>query len=579
RLGCFAFSGNSQYVASLLDDDSVAVYRLSDGTTTNVHDFDERVLHLNLSDRGDRLFVVTAQANSPRVKLSMIPLAEGKETFATYSNQGNIVTSAWHPTEPVIAFGDHAQTVSWNWHKQTVRVCATEPDLIARILFHPTGLLFVNTAYTCRVWDLLAGHRLLEIPGSVIQHNLEGTQLALRQLPDLGLATFFPSACYATLPSIDARPGQSFHIHPAGQLAARATADGLHFFDLNHNRQIGSWPLENVRAVRFARDGRAFWIMIPGDSASTGLWRFSIEVVETDDRRLYAIGAPQRLCGTQFGDFFETNASGNRVGWQSAMYKFRLLDPTTNAPSQERSIVAWAGARMSPNGSWLGCQNDQATEAVIYAIDSDLQFNLPCKRAHVAFANQHDYAFVTTGLDETRLRCVDLKTGITRFSLDDRFKICTMSYPVVSPDDRILAIPLSSPPAIMLVDIATGEPLLKLSSEKSGWWLGVLQFTPDNSQLISNFGIADIARWDLRKLRDHLRQLGIDWQHPPYPAPAPQAPACEVQFDCESINSATEPMLSRPASLITQILPNLAQLGSPDDFRAWFQYWSAKIAP
>jgi WD40 repeat protein len=59
--------------------------------------------------------------------------------------------------------------------------------------------------------------------------------------------------------------------------------------------------------------------------------------------------------------------------------------------------------------------------------------------------------------------------------------------------------------------LTSPEPLLTL-------WFA---FNPDSSRLAVAAG-KTIQLWDLRAVRERLRELGLDWDLPPYPSPAKQ---------------------------------------------------------
>jgi tetratricopeptide (TPR) repeat protein len=85
-----------------------------------------------------------------------------------------------------------------------------------------------------------------------------------------------------------------------------------------------------------------------------------------------------------------------------------------------------------------------------------------------------------------------------------------------SPDSRLLAINdrLS---VIHLVEINTGREIASLTSPDS---IGSspLFFTPDGTQLVStSSGTSGLYVWDLRLIRQELKELGLDWEWPDFP--------------------------------------------------------------
>jgi hypothetical protein len=72
---------------------------------------------------------------------------------------------------------------------------------------------------------------------------------------------------------------------------------------------------------------------------------------------------------------------------------------------------------------------------------------------------------------------------------------------------------------IRLIDPATGKDLgiLEAPEDNSSTWLC---FSPDGGQLAAATDNHTLHLWDLRSIRAHLQELGLDWDGPTYPPPA-----------------------------------------------------------
>lgn len=58
-------------------------------------------------------------------------------------------------------------------------------------------------------------------------------------------------------------------------------------------------------------------------------------------------------------------------------------------------------------------------------------------------------------------------------------------------------------------------------------------FTPDGARLIGVGNGKGVHVWDLRLIRRHLAEMGLDWDAPPYPpidSPSPLAPRIAVDM-------------------------------------------------
>jgi WD40 repeat protein len=87
-----------------------------------------------------------------------------------------------------------------------------------------------------------------------------------------------------------------------------------------------------------------------------------------------------------------------------------------------------------------------------------------------------------------------------------------------SPDARLLAVRKSAE-EVQLLDPATGLEVACLP----GATLTPRCFNPDGTRLVVLEGDRRLRVWDLRRLRQELAKMNLDWELPPYP-PAPDLP-------------------------------------------------------
>ena len=84
-----------------------------------------------------------------------------------------------------------------------------------------------------------------------------------------------------------------------------------------------------------------------------------------------------------------------------------------------------------------------------------------------------------------------------------------------SRDGKMLAIAYSRY-VVRLIDPASGRQLATLESPdpRHVSWLG---FSPDGSRLAAASETNVIQLWDLRRIREQLAAMKLDWNLPPYP--------------------------------------------------------------
>jgi WD40 repeat protein len=96
------------------------------------------------------------------------------------------------------------------------------------------------------------------------------------------------------------------------------------------------------------------------------------------------------------------------------------------------------------------------------------------------------------------------------------------------PDGRIMAH-VRDRENLRLVDLATGEELAVLAVPESQT-LSNYQFSPDGRYLAAVTSRGAVQLWDLWRLRNRLRDLGLDWDHPPLGEAEDSAAAGSVRF-------------------------------------------------
>jgi serine/threonine protein kinase/WD40 repeat protein len=102
--------------------------------------------------------------------------------------------------------------------------------------------------------------------------------------------------------------------------------------------------------------------------------------------------------------------------------------------------------------------------------------------------------------------------------------------PAFTPDDRLLAVG-DTIGAVRLVE-PDGREVLRLSGPEPTWYNPVA-FTTDGTRLLAlPRNRNTLYVWDLRQIRERVRELGLPWRGPELPPPGPPAgPPPEVRID------------------------------------------------
>jgi tetratricopeptide (TPR) repeat protein len=181
----------------------------------------------------------------------------------------------------------------------------------------------------------------------------------------------------------------------------------------------------------------------------------------------------------------------------------------------------------SPDGRWLATGNWQGRRIKVWEartgrLAHDLDLGVPGeKTAWPAFSP--DGKWLVTG-SFSEYRFWEVGSWQKRHALPRAEGTKTVGWIVFSPDGKMLAI-LHSVSEVHLVDPATGRPFARLPT--SG---GPYGFSPDGSHLVTYAGRDGAFQvWDLRLIRQQLREMDLDWDLPPHPSPAEDAKPLRVK--------------------------------------------------
>ena len=124
-----------------------------------------------------------------------------------------------------------------------------------------------------------------------------------------------------------------------------------------------------------------------------------------------------------------------------------------------------------------------------------------------------------------------------------------------------------APDQVLLADAATGRELARLTTLQPVNPTPLV-FSPDGTKLVASTNQKTALVWDLRRIRDQLAPMGLDWDAPPYPtvpaasdAAGPLPPPRPVRV----VGEVIEPQARRAAELAEM---NRRLAAKPDDAEA-----------
>jgi WD40 repeat protein len=118
-----------------------------------------------------------------------------------------------------------------------------------------------------------------------------------------------------------------------------------------------------------------------------------------------------------------------------------------------------------------------------------------------------------------------------------------------SPDSKLLAMETGYG-SVRLVDPDTGREFARLEDPNQDRARSI-SFSPDGSQMVTtNHDSQSIHVWDLRRIREQLAGMGLDWELPAYPpAGRDDGEPLRVRVDLDESNAPTRPHAFRRQGL------------------------------
>jgi WD40 repeat protein len=378
--------------------------------------------------------------------------------------------------------------------------------------FNQAGDLLASVGWeaTLRLWDPRTGKQLFSTRAEMkdVRFSPDDRLLAAEvRGSNLRLFEIVRSREYRTVVANPAARDEAFNsnadLDASGQLLAGALHQGVHLWDLGSGAEV-AWLRDD--GYSFAPLFQPQGLLI---GSLQGLKRWPVHF---DKGAIPRIGRSQ-LLAVAGPTMPLVQSSDGRVLAVSRPFGAMVLDGTTFAeqarlsPHDDVRFIA-----VSPNGRWVATGShggDKVGAKVWDARDGTLLAELPGERiCRVQFSG--DNRWLATGGSRCRLwRAESWQPGPEIEGIER----VAMAF---SPDHRLLAVETGEG-IIRLVDPNTGRDYARLEdpNQDRAIWLG---FTPDAAKLvcISNDG-PSIHIWDLRLIRTHLANLGLDLGLPSEP--------------------------------------------------------------
>jgi serine/threonine protein kinase/WD40 repeat protein len=394
----------------------------------------------------------------------------------------------------------------------------------AHLTFNPAGDRIVSRGWstTVNLFDAVSGQFLLATPriaaaGGDLRFDRTGTQLAGARVGErnerIGIWSVADGREYRSL--VVKTPGAGTAIHCGGRLTAVSLSDGLAFFDLDSGREL----------ERVAIPGGAGNVVFDGagnllSNGFGGCFRWPVRPNPANSGRLL-IGPPELLSFRPGNRPISASNDGRVIA--QAMFNGYGMEPFAGGwilhpKSSDAQRVDGTGmnfASVSPDGRWVAFAMHGGPVVVHDAATGERVWRSPAGSDFCRFSTD----WLMTSGDGGHLYAIHTwKQG-----------------PQLGPGapwdaTADLAVMGQANGIYRLVELSTGREVARLEDQEQN--TGPASFTRDGTKLVV-LAKNGLRVWDLRRIREGLDELGLDWAAPPFPkASKPEdSPALEVTID------------------------------------------------
>jgi WD40 repeat protein len=457
---------------------------------------------------------------SERSRILRVFDADSGSQVLSLTNTAELGDFAWSADGELLATGcDNGAVFLWNAQtgEQKARLEGHE-DHVSRLGFNHAGNLLVTYSRDGAfvLWDLVNPRPLLtaEIPTWQTLFTPDDQHMAYTvRGAEAGLLEIIAHREFRRLHGrISAQRGSwSLDLSPDGRLLAASNPEGVRVWDFRRGCELISLPIGDCRSVRFTADGQNLLT-----SGAHGLERWPIRITRRERVDEVHLGRAQSIHPGQA--FMYASLSGNerkmaavvRGGDAAEIQELNSNGERVRVGPQRKmmAVALSADGRLLATGAW-GASGVKVWDVARRQLVRDLP-----SRGSTTVTFSPDNHLLVTASESYRVWEVD--SWRERYRVTEADKHVTPGEAAFSPDGRMLALVIRGHD-IRLVKAETGEVLADFNAPQARLLSG-LRFSRDGSQLAALEWDQQIQVWDLRRIRQELAQLDLDWDEPPFPA-------------------------------------------------------------
>jgi serine/threonine protein kinase/WD40 repeat protein len=545
------FSPDSRLFFSSRADGAISVYDLASGREIKrlpgERMFNRLLFNRLYSNPGNTKLAFSSRED-PRVEIRDL---ESGQTLRTVTCPTGVSAVAWSLDGKRLATACMDFNI-YVWDAETDRrpvVLEGHAGFLMSLAFNHAGNLLASASYdgVVRLWNPDTGRQLAGHVGSSWQLQFSPDDRYLEGWQDLSrhgwLEVAFSRECrqlyvqrndvYISVPAFSAD----------GRILALGTESKARFWDASSGKEIGSFPLNVCDALIFHPDGRS---LITVDRID-GIGQRTLQQVGGFSSSAYRLGKPRRFFDASDIEGASLSSDGRHLAVtqqpEGQSFIFDLQDPATKVvlpghPAVNRIAI-------SPDGRWAATASWFNSLVKIWDARSGDMVRTISEPARTWVTFSPDGRWLATSSIEFQLWEVGSwqpksppKPGYGNSSGAIGAIDSTGVFIAFSPDSRVFA--RTDGHKIQLLDTSTEKPLATLEAPGSSA-VTKFQFSPDGSQLAAVQFDRQVQLWDLRLIRQELKQMHLDWDLPPYPPAGKTAAAGPVTLEVEPDSSSQTP--------------------------------------
>ena len=460
---------------------------------------------------------------------------ETANVLLTLPHSANVLGIDWRTDGKLLAAAcEDSRVYVWDAESGKQRhVLEGHKSVVHQVAFHPIQNLLVSHAWdgTTRVWSLADGSPLLSVDGYFCRFDPQGQHLAFRNGVHVGLWEVASRTMCETLYACDGSQNEycSVAIRLDGRLMASGTVrGGVRLWDLDTFKEVAVLPTGTTPSVRFhPQDGSLI------TSSHRGLFKWPITRCGQQHPSQLVIGppAPMNMPAGTVPHCMDMSRDGSTIVVDdSSRDSAVVLHPAHDkiailSSGEQRSHIA-----TSPDGKWVARGNYAGSGVEVWdAPSGELVRTLPVNGTATVAFSPNGHWLVTAGTEYRFWSTGSWQPGLVMDGIGGGNQGGRMAF---SRDGKMLAVTLHCN-LVQLIEMDTGRVLADLESTPKPAWVQAIRFSSDANRLVAACGNEGLKVWDLRRIRERLAAMNLDWDMPAYSAAAQLEAPAPLQVDVE----------------------------------------------